>query len=390
MGPIDLRALELARDLPPTAGNIRRVAAQTSDEAARWAFTQWELRRRGAEKFDRASEMLFDREGLEMASSRLASRWHDARFPPGVRVADLTCGIGGDLIALSEGRPALGYEVDPVRAEMARHNLGVFDRDAEVRVENCLAAAWDFEYAFADPARRSGGKRTLDIAAFQPALAPLMARMRDLRLGLVKLSPMLSDETLRELGGWIQFVTVGRECREALVSVGSEATSGNDVCAGSVCAVHLESGRLLSQSPADGAVHRDEPADYLLEADPAAIRSNALPSLCVESGYALLGDSNGYLTGESLSADADVRDWVHPFRVLSHGRADEKAIRADLKKLDARVSVVKGRGHRVDPAKWLRALKSPGPLDLVLVLFPVGKSLRYALCSPVGDSGKNT
>ena len=40
-------------------------------------------------------------------------------------------------------------------------------------------------------------------------------------MGVIKLTPMLSDEALRGLSGRVDFLSFGNECREALVLLGS-------------------------------------------------------------------------------------------------------------------------------------------------------------------------
>ncbi|MBI5707511.1 MAG: hypothetical protein HZC36_11055 [Armatimonadetes bacterium] len=389
MDPFRLEALSLSEGLEPTAKNIERVASQTEPSAASWAFTQWDLRRRGQAKFPKSNQMLFDRDGLEMASSSQLGSLHSKFFPEGAFAADLTCGIGGDLLALAARGPALGYESDPERAEMARWNLEVHGLSAEVRAEDCLSASWDFEYAFADPARRLGGKRTLDTSSFQPPLSELVKRLRGLEVSVVKLSPMLSDSLLDGLDAPRAFVSLGRECREVLAALGrSQALDPWQIGAG-IWAVHAETGERIP----GGQTLREavgEPLGCLLEADPAAIRANALGSLCESAGAIPLGSSNGYLTTDDPSASVCLGAWVRAYRVLSHGRADEKAIQTDLHRLDAHVSDVKLRGLRADPLDWKRRLRAPGARPIILVLFPVEHSVRYTLAEPIQHPGNST
>jgi hypothetical protein len=131
---VRLSALELSRDLTATPANILRIAKATSDEAARWAFGQWELRAKARTKFAEADRMLFVREALEQATGEAIARYHASRFPEGAPVVDMTAGVGADLIALARRGPAIGYELDPERAMCAAWNLRVHGVEAEVRV----------------------------------------------------------------------------------------------------------------------------------------------------------------------------------------------------------------------------------------------------------------
>src|SRR5450755_675949 len=89
------------------------------------ALTQQALRISARSKFSHADAMLFTRPGLEQASSELAA-WHSAARYVGARVvADLCCGIGGNLAALAADRRAIAVDRDLVSLEFARHNAAV-------------------------------------------------------------------------------------------------------------------------------------------------------------------------------------------------------------------------------------------------------------------------
>lgn len=378
MDPKRLLALELAEGREPTAGEIEAVAVATSPEAAAWAFTQWRLRARARGKFERADSMLFDQDGLEMASSEHVARLHAARFPEGVRVADLTVGIGADLLALACRGESVGFEIDPDRLAMAAHNLAMHGLRAEIRFEDCLAADWDVDYAFADPSRRGAGRRTLDPAQFQPHLGGLVERMRCLSLGVIKLSPMLHDTYLESLGGMLRFMSVGGECREALLTVGKESVCGDGSPDRSVWAMLVETGSLLPGGlPPHRAITR--PLEFLYEADPAAIRAHALGALCDEFDICGLGDSNGYLTGSGLVRS----EWLKAYRVLASCSADDKATKAELRAQGASVVAVKSRAPKVDVEELGRKFKGLGDRLAVLVVYAVGQGRRHVITEPV-------
>lgn len=361
-----VEALGLAEGQDPTPGAITRVADATSAEAARWAFTQWDLRARGAAKFARAPAMLFVREALEQATHEAVAAYHALRFPKGERVADLTSGIGADLIALAHRGPAVGFETDPERAECARHNLRVHGLDAPVLEQDCLGAEWSWRFALADPARRSGGRRLRDPDAFEPDPHALAMRMRDLELGALKLSPLLQDAYLEALGGCLEFVSYGGECREALVWLGREASPGR-------WAVHVESGERLAAL--DPPFPVDEPGAWVFEADPAAIRSHALGALCERHALIPLGDSNGYLTGGERVDSV----WLRAYEVAESGVWDVRAVRAAVARHEGKTPEIKVRGGTLDVEKTRRVLRSRGSRGCVLLAYPVGKQIRWAL-----------
>lgn len=359
------RALELAAGLSSTPKNLSRVAAATNDVAASWAFTQWELRSRAKAKFERASEMLFSREALEQATSEGLAAYHASKFPDGVTVADLTAGIGADLIALARRGPVIGYELDPERAEYALHNLRVYGLEGVVQVEDSMAAETP-RYAFADPARRISGSRTLDPEEFTPNPTAIAAKLKSCVLAAIKLSPLLRDEYLESFSGDLEFVSYMGECREAIVWLGN-------VLSPSRHAVHVESRSLLASGGEPHGI--EEPMEFFHEADPAAIRGHCLGTLCEQFQLEALGDSNGYLTGQTDICSP----WLRSFRVLKKLKADLKQVNAALRDLGASVEAVKSRANGVDVRKLQGAAKPAGGRRVVLAVYPVGKSQRFLL-----------
>ncbi len=136
-----------------------RLRRQYPADLVAAATAQHELRLAARAKFSRAMQMLFTRAGYEQSSSEPIARYRAARFGGARRVADLCCGIGGDLLALASGREALAVDRDDVHARLALHNAGVYGQAANVRA--VVADVRDLrldglDAVFIDPARRSG------------------------------------------------------------------------------------------------------------------------------------------------------------------------------------------------------------------------------------------
>src|SRR6516225_4732620 len=126
------------------------------------ALAQHELRLRARAKFSRALDMFFTRPGLEQASAEVIARHRNARYAGAALVADLCCGIGGDLVALAEGRAVLAVDRDPLHLRMARANAAVYEVAAGVTAALAdvrEAALRGVNGVFIDPSRRAGGRR---------------------------------------------------------------------------------------------------------------------------------------------------------------------------------------------------------------------------------------
>src|SRR5499427_5513320 len=133
------------------------------------ALAQHELRRRARAKFSRAMDMFFTRAGLEQASAEVIAGHRLARYEGAGLIADLCCGIGGDLTALAAGRRVLAVDRDQLHLRMALANAraygvagGVTAVAADVRevslggVVGSGVAGRGVDAAFIDPARRAG------------------------------------------------------------------------------------------------------------------------------------------------------------------------------------------------------------------------------------------
>ncbi len=366
MDELRLKALDLAKGKPATPKELAKVAGATTQEAAAWAFGQWELRLRAKVKFSQADSMLFGREALEQSTHEAVASYHARLFPVDQLVVDCTAGIGADLLALARRGPAVGFELDAERAEMARFNLNSQNLEAEVKVQDCLEKPWGTEFAFADPARRVESRRTLNPEEFSPNPTTLAANMRDLKLGVIKLSPLLSDSFLEDLAPRLEFISYDRECREVLAIMGMEAKPGR-------FAIHVESGEAIPDAFPPVEVHT--PGQYLFDVDPAAVRAHAIGTLCARFDLSPLGTASGYLTGEV----AIFSPWLRTYRVLYSGKADLKTTRRALSELDVRVAEVKQRGAKADVDKLRKELSTSGKSAASLVLWMDGASVRHTL-----------
>ena len=248
-------ASRLRRDFPAPL-----VAAATAQD---------ELRRAAGPKFSQAMRMLFTRPGLEQASSEAAAR-HRARRLAGAapqRLADLGCGIGGDLIALAAGREVLAVDRDPVHLRMAVHNAGVYEVAAGVRT--CRSDVRDVSLAgvqavFADPARRlPGGGRRLRPGDSEPPLEWCFALTGHVPAVAVKAAPGLPTGIVPR--GWeTEFVADGRDLKEAVLWSPALATAP-------ARATILPEGHTLLPEPGE-AVPVAPPGAFLFDPNPAVTR----------------------------------------------------------------------------------------------------------------------
>ncbi|MGH3586408.1 MAG: SAM-dependent methyltransferase, partial [Pseudonocardia sp.] len=173
------------------------------------AIGQQELRTRAADKFGRAEDMFFTRAGWEQASAEVVSAHRRARYRGCATIADLCCGIGGDLVALAADAEVVAVDRDPVHLWMARQNARAYGvdhhvetREADVR-EAELAGV---DAVFVDPARRSGTGR-MRVGESEPPLPWCVELARTVARVGVKAAPGVPHEAVPP--GWeLEFVAV--------------------------------------------------------------------------------------------------------------------------------------------------------------------------------------
>lgn len=266
-------------------------------------------------------------------------------------------------MALAERGPVVAFEMDDERALYAEWNTSV-----PVRRESALTVDWNWEYAFCDPSRRQAGQRLSTPDEYSPNPVEVARRMAGLRLGGIKLSPLLSDSFLSNLGNCIEFISYRWECVEALIWIGTEVKPGR-------YAVQIDKNdvpRRLDASPY--LPSRREAAAFVFDADPAAVRAHALGTLCATYDLHPLADSVGYLTGKQPVPSP----WLRGYRVLSDAPARERAVRSAARELAGRVVVVKSRVRDAERFGWVTKVVE-GKRPITAMLYPCGRSVRVLL-----------
>jgi SAM-dependent methyltransferase len=373
------RALELAQAL----------RGQYPPDLVAAALTQQELRVAALAKFSRAEEMLFTRAGLEQASSELTSAHAAARYQADGPVADLCCGIGGNLIALGSRRPVLAVDLDPVSLAFARHNATVYgaaDRLATVRADVRDLPLPGVHAVFIDPARRAGGRR-LSAGRSEPPLGWCLDLSRRVAAVGIKAAPGLPRELVP--AGWeAEFVAVGRDLKEALLWSPALATAATR-------ATVLPSGDTLAAAPGTGRAGADArdtaPADDVPIAEPGAFLFDPSPAVTraglVEDLARLLG---AWKIDPAIAFLSDDREHRSPFartlRVLESAPWHERDFARRLRELGIGAADIRRRGLAGDVPQIHRRLRLRGPGRATLVLTRVSGRPWGLICTDPSDT----
>jgi hypothetical protein len=337
---------------------ITRLRERHPRELVAAAVEQTKLRRRAAAKFSRASEMLFTRAGLEQASSERMAQHHASRYRDFATLADLCCGIGGDLIGLAAEHRVVAVDTDAEHLALAQSNArvyGVADRVRTVCADVREADLGGVDAVFIDPARRTGEKR-MRAGASEPPLE-WCVRLADRVLGVgIKASPALPLEIVP--ADWsIEFVSEERELKESLLWSPSMSVAPR-------YATILPSETSLAA--VDGAaVDVREPGKYLIDPDPAVTRAGLVEDLARTLGDVWKIDDQVAF----LSTDTEIEtDFGRTLSIEASQPWNLAALRKTLRALDVGAVDIRKRGSAVDVDDVRRRLKLAGERSATVVL----------------------
>jgi hypothetical protein len=389
-------AVRLRRDYPASL-----VAA---------AMAQQDLRRAAEAKFSRGAQMLFTRAGCEQSSSETiasyrAARLKDASLKGASRVADLCCGIGGDLIALAAASEVLAVDRDETHARLALYNAAVYGRAD--RVSAVVADVRDVRLTglgavFIDPARRSGPgtasagtARRFRAGASEPALDWCAALTSQVEAVCIKAAPGLPEELIPR--AWeAEFIAEARDLKEAVLWSPALATAPPASPPGSsrgprratvlAAAQHAQdpqhaqdaqrSYTLIAQ-PGD-PVPLAEPGEYILDPNPAVTRAGLVEDLARTLGAdtAKIDPRIAFLT-----LDRNVTTpFARTLRVLYSAPWNEKHFAKRLRDLDIGAVDIRRRGLAGDVDQIRRRLKLAGQNRATVVITRVNDKPWGLIC----------
>ena len=349
-----------------------RLRRDHTPELVAAAVTQNHLRQRAVPKVGpEAASMYFTHDALEQATRATVARARAGRLAATdvAAVVDLGCGIGGDLLALARaGLRVRGVERDPVRAAIARANLGALGLDGEI-VEADLADVQPRpdEVPFLDPARRDGHGRVFDPASMAPPWG-VVSRFLE-RPAVVKTLPGFPHDLLPD-GVEAQWVSDGGDLVEACLWGPGLATATRRATA-------LPSGAEIVGVGDPGDV--GDVGEWLHEPDDAVIRAGLVGELSTRMGGRLVDEHLAYVTTDEECTDPLARS----FRVLEELPYREKPMRAALVARDVGTLTVKKRGVDVVPEQLVKRLKLRGAQSATVILARIDDGARAFLVETI-------
>jgi hypothetical protein len=352
----------------------RRLREHAAADHVAAALGQVELRRHGAAKLgDDAAVMYFTREGLEQATRASVAGHRAARVAlGGVSVVDLTCGIGGDLVAFARaGLTTAGIDLDPLRVELARANLAALGLGGAVEVADATTLdVSPFATAYADPARRTARGRSFHAEDWTPSWSFVESLLAG-RHSCVKVAPGI-PHALVPSGAEAEWVSDAGEVKEAVLWSPALATADRR-------ATVIGRGGLATLTDEDdpGAVVGGLGA-FLYEPDGAVIRAGLVTAVAAGVQGRLLDRKIAYIAGDAAYHSPFARS----YRVVEELPYREKQLRAALRERHIGTLTIKKRGVDVAPEQLRQRLALRGDETATIVLTRVAGEGTALLVEP--------
>lgn len=340
-------------DLAPAAriATAEAVRALAGPELGPLALEQALLRERARAKHPRGADLWWTGDALEQATSYEVAVHRARRYSR--PVLDLCCSVGGDLLTLPDG--STGVDLDEARLLLAAENARVLGRSVHlVRADvTTLTPAGD---VFADPARRSGGRRIFDARSYRPPLALVLGWLPTLRSLGIKVAPGIDDAAVPP-DVELELVSLRGAVKEAVLWGGAARRGA------ARSATLLPAGVTLTDDSVPAPPVRP-PGRWLLEPDGAVIRASLVAQVAHAVGGGLLDATIAYVTADQ-PAPTPYGVWFEVLEVLPFGL---KRLREVLRAYDAGPLVVKKRGTAVEPDVLRRQLRLTGSREVTVVL----------------------
>lgn len=372
-------ALTDAEALGPSSSSLLRCLATLQKRypphLAKAALETAYLRQRGRQKFPTWWKRLYaTREALEQASGERIALYRASRYTGYPLVADLTCGLGADTLALATtGRLVHAIDRDPLRIALTRANAAAWHLNSQIRTELADCLSWSCQTSqslafWIDPDRRRNQRRYLHPEDYQPPLSTLVSRWGTSRPWGIKLAPGLPLSAIEAYLSCteIEFIAMGGELKECILWFGPlrscqrRATlvlpdpAAVDGKGANVTGVESES---RSQRPSVASLSSNEPlpppvyaplANYVYHPSPAVTRAGLLNLLCMHLDAARIHPRTTLLTADRAVATP----FADTYQVLERLPADPRHLRRALKQCAFTSVTVVQCGSSLDAALW--------------------------------------
>jgi hypothetical protein len=370
---------ELAASELPLHTAVDRLRRTLSPSRTHLVAELVELRRRALAKFSAADRMFFTRTTLEQATdeqtasykaSRIAQRAGSVSDRRSPLIADLCCGIGGDLLSLAEQGTVVATDSNPIATRFAAANVRAVVPSADVQFQTMDAANIDLADISAwhiDPDRRISGRRTTSLEACQPDLLDIERLLRQAPNAAIKLAPATKVPQTWAERCELEWISRGGECRQLIAWHGELAEFPGQRRATILPAAGGLAAQTLAGTPNTPAQLARQLSEYIFDIDPAVLAAHLKGALAAAHKLSALDTGPTYLTGDTALSHPALTcfqvDDILPLR--------KQSLAKHLRDRHIGQLEIKKRGVDIVPEKLRRELKLRGDNAATLLITKV-------------------
>jgi len=359
----------------PSINTIQKLIEQNPTAPIREFLTLIKIQQKISGKVESAEKLIFTSKGAEQCSSSVIAKYHARKLEKYDSFADLCCGNGIDLIAMAKGKSdVFAVDLDEETLAAAKYNCKSSGL-SNVTFQNDKAEDFSqqVEVIFSDPDRRVSGTRVVKAEEMSPPLSALLAMNNSAGNFMIKLAPALDYKSIiLEFPHTWEFVSENGTLKEILLCTGNLATKGVKRKA-----VLLPTEKVLSDNSSE--VEVSDLSNYILEPDPAVIRSNLVAELGEKLNYCLLDKHIALLTGTELVET----NLGKLYRVDFEMNYNLKNLKKYLREERVGELVIKTRGFPETVEQFRKKIKLKGNARKLMFIVRIGNGHRVIFANPV-------
>ncbi len=344
-----LRLLHI--EYPLTINQIEKYTILHNDIPIKDIINLAKIQCKIKEKFPFHLHWMFTEKNAQQASHYLVAAFHGELFKDFNIVADVCCGIGSDLLYLSNAKQyCYAIDLDKQILEYAEFNMNFFNRQ---NIKYLNIKAEDFknsvEAVFIDPDRRSNYKRAINPDYYSPSFSTINKFIHNYKNVAVKLSPAFDYEQQSYNSYSYDFVSVKGELKECLLK------TGNLVNAHKRRAIILPQKICFEQQN-----HEETPItsikEWILEPDPAITRAHLVNDLAYKLNMSRIDPNIALLTSDHEPEDI----YGKKFKVKNYFEYSLKKLNQFLKDRNIGIIDIKTKGFSDSVESLRKKLKLKG------------------------------
>lgn len=328
------------------------------------------LRRLAKDKFSKSEEMFFTSLSLEQSTGERIARHIAKRFKPTWKVADLTCGLGGNAIFLAEQvKKVVAVDLEEEKINCARENAAAYG--VAKKIDFIIGDAFenipeDVNAFFLDPARdRVGETKTRSFLNSRPSLLDILPKLFAITHNVaIKISPAFSYEELNQLPEEpeVEIISEDNNCKVAMLWFGDFKTAKRRATGfkGEEFFTFIDNNAPTKTSPLK---------KYLYEPNKAISKAHLIDEVAAKFSLARINYNLSFLTGDEL-INTEVSNIFRKFKIVACESFSLKKLKEFLKERGITRAEVMSKNFPMTPEEIRKRtkLKDGGAVVLIFTV----------------------